>query len=167
MPEDDPMRADEIRTLFDYHFAVNRKVWDQGVSQLSDAQWVQEPDYSVGSVRNQLVHMIDTDRRWFSGLHGDAPPPFSNPVHFGKSPERVLAYREETDALMRAALEQLDDDAVGAPYPGLPVEAEVWQILFHVLGHGIDHRAQLLAALNQLGVETFPQDYALYLFRRI
>ena len=28
--------------------------------------------------------------------------------------------------------------------------------------HGTDHRAQTLVTLAQIGVETFPQDYALY-----
>jgi uncharacterized damage-inducible protein DinB len=31
---------------------------------------------------------------------------------------------------------------------------------FHVLNHGTDHRAQILAALAALGVTTFPQDFA-------
>jgi uncharacterized damage-inducible protein DinB len=41
---------------------------------------------------------------------------------------------------------------------------QVWQLYMHVYGHGIDHRAQLLSMLNQLGVETIEQDYVLYLF---
>lgn len=161
------MKADEIRKLYNYHFAINRKLWEQAVSQLSDEQFVEELPYSVGSVRNQLVHMIDTELRWFTGLSGEEPPGYSNPVHFGKKREKVLAHREETNAMMQAALAGLDDEAVNALYSGVPVEMYVWQVLIHVLAHGIDHRAQLLAALNQLGVETFPQDYALYLFGRI
>ena len=157
------MKADQIRNLYEYHFALNRKVWDEAVSQLSDDQFVQDMGYSVGSVRNQIVHMIDTDLRWFSGLIGEEPPGFSNPVYFGKQRGKVLAYRQETDAMMQKILDGLDDEAVNAPYDTLIA----WQVLVHVVTHSIDHRAQLLAMLNQFGVETFAQDYALYLFGRI
>jgi uncharacterized damage-inducible protein DinB len=39
----------------------------------------------------------------------------------------------------------------------------VWQVLFHVLNHGTDHRAQVLSMLAQLGVSGYAQDYYLYL----
>ncbi len=157
------MEAEQIRNLYEYHFKINSKLWDEAVSQLTDEQFVQDLGYSVGSVRNQLVHMIDTDRRWFAGLKGEEPPGFSNPVHFGRKREKVRAYRQETDEMMRSILAGLNDEAVNAPYDGL----YAWQALIHVVTHSIDHRAQLLAKLNQLGVETFPQDYALFLFGRI
>jgi uncharacterized damage-inducible protein DinB len=51
------MRADEIRHLYEYHFVLNRCVWDESVMALTDAQFVQKLDYSVGSIRNQTVHM--------------------------------------------------------------------------------------------------------------
>jgi uncharacterized damage-inducible protein DinB len=38
-------------------------------------------------------------------------------------------------------------------------------VLIHVANHGTDHRAQLLALLNQLGVKTFPQDYFFFIKR--
>ncbi len=40
-------------------------------------------------------------------------------------------------------------------------------MLIHVANHGTDHRAQLLALLNQLGVETFPQDYFFFMIGKM
>lgn len=65
---------------------------------------------------------------------------------------------------MQSYLAELTDDDIYQPFD---LNLEVWQVLFHVLNHGTDHRAQMLAMLNQLGVETFPQDYAFFLFGKI
>jgi uncharacterized damage-inducible protein DinB len=40
----------------------------------------------------------------------------------------------------------------------------LWQVLLHVANHGTDHRAQILRLLNDLGLNTGPQDYIFYIF---
>jgi uncharacterized damage-inducible protein DinB len=159
------MNADGFRHLYDYHFAINRKVWDSCVVPLTDAQFTQDIAYSVGSIRNQTVHMLNIDERWFCGLRGVEVPGFLDPLHF---PTRAVV-RERWDAVeadMRAYLEALRDDDLHDPLSE-QFPHKVWQVLIHVLNHGTDHRAQMLAMLNQMGVETFPQDYALYLLGRL
>jgi uncharacterized damage-inducible protein DinB len=157
------MNADNIRQLYDYHFALNRKVWDEGVALLADEQFAQKLEYSVGSVRNQVVHMLSVDERWFSGLRGVEVPDFLNPVHFPRR-EKVRQRWDEVEHDMRVYLDGLTDETLAQPFErGL----YVWQVLFQVLNHGTDHRAQLLTMLNKLGLETFPQDYVLHLFGRI
>ena len=158
------MNADNFRQLYQYHFALNRKIWDGCVMALSDSQFTQSLDYSVGSIRNQTVHMMSVDERWFCGLRGVEVPGFANPVHFGDR----AAVRQRWDAVeadMQGDLDTLTDDRLMQPYEGSPFQ--VWQVLFHVLNHGTDHRAQVLAMLNQMGIATFPQDYALYVLGRI
>lgn len=149
------MTADDFRQLYEYHFTLNRRVWERSVMALTDEQFTRKLGYSVGSVRNQCVHMLNIDDRWFSGLRGVEVPGFLNPVYFRK---RVVI-RERWDSVeadMRAYLSTLSDEHLDQPFEeGL----KVWQVLFHVLNHGTDHRAQLLAMLNQLGAPTFPQDY--------
>jgi uncharacterized damage-inducible protein DinB len=63
------MNADAIRHFFNYHFSENRTIWEY-VSQLSDEQFTQDVSYSHGSVRNQIVHLMNVDDAWFSGLRG-------------------------------------------------------------------------------------------------
>ena len=62
------LTADAIRHFYEYNFTINRKIWDQCVMQLTDEQFTQAVDYSIGSVRNHVVHMLDVDDNWFSGL---------------------------------------------------------------------------------------------------
>ena len=62
------MNAHAFRHFYDYHFTENRIIWDRYVTQLSHEQFTQAVDYSHGSVRDQIVHLISTDDTWFSGL---------------------------------------------------------------------------------------------------
>ena len=59
------MNADALRQFYDYHFRENRKIWDQYVAPLSHEQFIQEASYSHGSVRAQIVHLMDVDEVWF------------------------------------------------------------------------------------------------------
>lgn len=156
------MKADHFRQLVDYHFAANRKLWEHSVLPLTDEQFKRKLPYSVGSVRNQVVHMLGTDDRWFSALRGLEVPPFPNPVHLPRR-ETIRQRWDRIEADMRAYLTGLQDDDLDRPFEG---SMQVWQVLFHVLNHGTDHRAQLLSMLHQLDGVTFPQDYAFFVFGR-
>ena len=70
------MNADNFRKLYQYHFTLNRRVWDRCIVPLSDEQFTRELPYSIGSIRNQTVHMASIDERWFSGLRGVDLPNF-------------------------------------------------------------------------------------------
>ena len=76
------MNANAFRHFYDYHFTENRKIWDSYVTQLSYEQFTQDADYSHGSVRDQIVHLISADDTWFSGLRGAAIPEPLNPADF-------------------------------------------------------------------------------------
>ncbi len=61
------MNMDYFRSLYDYHYQVNDKLWES-VRQLSDEQFVQDVNYSIGSVRNHVVHVMGVDDRWFKRI---------------------------------------------------------------------------------------------------
>jgi len=68
------MNAIAFRHFYGYHFAENRKIWDSYVTPLSHEQFTQDVDYSHGSVRNQVVHLMSVDDTWFRGLRGGEFP---------------------------------------------------------------------------------------------
>ncbi len=162
------MNADAFRHLYEYHFTANRKIWDRGVMALSDAQFTQKVEYSVGSVRNQVVHMLNIDDRWFCGLRSVTIPGFLNPVYYAR--RAVIREKwDDVEATMRAYLADLSDDKLDSQ-PFLTIDNDpirLWQVLLHVVNHGTDHRAQLLALLHALGVKTFAQDYAYFIEGRL
>jgi uncharacterized damage-inducible protein DinB len=157
------MKADQIRELFNYHFAMNQKIWDQVIRGLSNEQFLQEPSYRARSVRSQLVHMIDIDRGWLGMINGERWRGTSNPANFPDK-KSVLAYREETNALLKEQLAQLEDDTLLERSSRMRGAFAIWQMYMHIVTHSIDHRAQLMSTLNQMGVKTVEQDFALHIF---
>ena len=158
------MNADAFRHLYEYHMSENRALWDKYVAQLSDEQFARDVNYSRGSVRNQIVHLISADDTWFCELRGVALP---EPLNADEMDRRMLrAHWDTVEANMRAYLANLRDEMLFTkPFP--PGEDEnliVWQVLLHVANHGTDHRAQILRLLNDLGVKTVSQDYIFFVY---
>jgi uncharacterized damage-inducible protein DinB len=159
------MNANAFRHFYDYHFAENRKIWDDYVTRLSHEQFRQDVDYSHGSVRDQIVHLMSVDDAWFSGLRGVEIPEPLDPADFDD--RRVIrAHWDNVEQHMRDYLAQLRDDML-SQCPFADEEDKdliLWQVLLHVANHGTDHRAQLLRILNDLGVDTTSQDYIFYVY---
>jgi len=159
------MNADAFRHFYDYHFSENRSIWENYVMPLPQAQFTQDVNYSHGSVRNQIVHLMSVDDTWFSGLRGvDVPAPL-DPAQFSDK-ATIRAYWDAVERRMREYLVSLCDDMLFTkPFPeGEDENLFLWQVLLHVVNHGTDHRAQLLRLINDLGVKTGPQDYIFYAY---
>ena len=159
------MNANAFRHFYDYHFAENRKIWDSHITPLSQEQFTQPVNYSAGSVRNQIVHMISADDGWFSALRGVEVPKWLDPADFDDR-STIRAHWDTVEQNMRAYLAGLRDDMLFVkPFAeGEDKDLILWQVLLHVGNHGTDHRAQLLRCLNDLGVQTKSQDYIFYVY---
>lgn len=159
------MNAEAFRQLYNYHFAENRALWDNYIVGLSQEQFVQETDYSVGSVRNHLVHLMSVDMSWFTSLRGLELPDMFNPAHLTDRDD-IRARWDTIEQEMRAYLDTLNDEMLlTKPF----VEAEdqallAWHALIQVINHGTDHRAQVLRLLHDMGVKTGPQDFIFYAY---
>jgi uncharacterized damage-inducible protein DinB len=161
------MNADAFRHFYAYHFAENRKIWDRYVSQLSDEQFTQHVEYSRGSVRDQILHLISCDDVWFSGLRGAEFSGDLNPADF-PTRESIRERWDQVERSMRAYLAALQDEMLFAkPLEGEDKDLIVWQVLLHVANHGTDHRAQILKLLNEMGVDTKYQDYIFYTYENL
>jgi uncharacterized damage-inducible protein DinB len=159
------MNADAFRHLYDYHFAQNRMIW-YFVMQLSQEQFTQPSLYSLGSVRNQIVHLMNIDDVWFTQLTGASGIETLYPDE-GNDRADIRAHWDEVVERMRTYLAALRDDMLFTkPFPNHPEDKDMimWQVLQHVANHGTDHRAQILRLMNDLGLETPPQDYAFYVY---
>jgi uncharacterized damage-inducible protein DinB len=159
------MNAQAFSHLYGYHFAENRKLWE-AVSQLSPEQFMQSAAYSYGSVRDQIVHLVNVDNIWFSELQNVEPTDLTASGGLDDR-DHIRAYWDRLEQNMRAYLAALRADMLferPIKEPDEDRELIVWQVLIHVVNHGTDHRAQLLRSLNDLGVETTSQDYIFYAY---
>jgi uncharacterized damage-inducible protein DinB len=158
------MNANAFRHFYDYHFSENRKIWDSYVTPLAHEQFTQPVNYSHGSVRDQIVHLMSVDDTWFSGLRGVEIPEPLNPATFDDR-KIIRAHWDNVEQTMRDYLANLRDDMLfEKPLDGEDKDLILWQVLLHVANHGTDHRAQLLRLLNDLGVKTEYQDYIFYVY---
>ena len=156
------MNAHAFRHFYDYHFTENRNVWDSYVITLSHEQFIQTVNYSHGSVRDQIVHLMSVDDTWFSGLRGITIPEPLDPTTF-EDRSIIRAHWDSVEQTMRDYLATLQDDMLlDKPLDGEDKDLVLWQVLLHVVNHGTDHRAQLLRLLHDLGVKTTSQDYIFY-----
>jgi uncharacterized damage-inducible protein DinB len=162
------MNANAFRHFYDYHFAENRKIWDECVTSLSYEQFTQHSNYSHGSIRDQIVHLMSVDEVWFSELSGAQPSDSLAPAGFDDR-QIIRAKWDSIEQAMRSYLASLQDELLFEK-PILDPEEDkdliVWQVLLHVANHGTDHRAQILRALNDLGVKTSSQDYIFYVYEQ-
>jgi uncharacterized damage-inducible protein DinB len=158
------MNADAFRHLYDYHFSENRRLLDLA-DQLSADDFNRPVHYSHGPLRDQLIHLASVDEAWFSGLGGVQPPEAQDPQRYND--RRLLrAYFERVEQFVRAYLDGLRDEQLfERPFPeGEDHDLYLWQVLVHVVNHATDHRAQALRLLNDLGIQSGPQDYIFYAY---
>ena len=159
------MNADAFRHFYEYHFSENRKMWDDYIVPLAHEQLIQRVDYSRGSVRDQIVHMMSADRAWFTSLRGLAFPRDLDAADFD-DPKIMRAHWDGIEQDMRGYLASLRDEMLfEKPFAeGEDKDLILWQVLLHVANHGTDHRAQLLRVLSDFGVKTTSQDYIFYVY---
>jgi len=160
------MNADAFRHFYNYHFAENRKVWEH-VALLTFEQFNQPIGYSRGSIREQLVHLIDAEDVWFSELRGAQPSEPLPETTDVDDREAIRALWDTVERNTRAYLANLEDDFLFTKPITDPEEDKdliVWQVLLHIVNHATDHRSQLLRALHDLGVDTKYQDYIFYVY---
>lgn len=158
-----------INTLFDYNYSAHDRVWD-GAMELTSEQFIEETDYSWRSVRNHLVHVMSTDNRWLARVQNqnflpdrlepsDYPDQDKVREKWNDVRDRVIAYVTGlTNDELYAIVE------VDLPHRGGTYRNHRWEILVHMVNHGTDHRAQILARLHELGAITVEQDLMLYLW---
>jgi uncharacterized damage-inducible protein DinB len=157
------MNADAFRHFYNYHFAENRKIWAH-IMSLSQEQFTQPVDYSLGSVRNQIVHLMNVDNAWFSDLRKATEMQELTPADTDDR-DIIRAHWDSVEQTMRGYLAALRDDMLFTkPLEGEDKDLRMWQVLLHVANHGTDHRAQILRLLNDLGAKTGPQDYGFYVY---
>jgi uncharacterized damage-inducible protein DinB len=156
------MNLQWIQTFMEYHIDMTRRVWDS-IDHLSDEQFLTDDPYSRGSIRNLMVHLASTDRRWLAGLKNQPDVGHLSFEDFLTS----AAAREISQEVERDLMEYVSTlTETDLNENTEQVSEPRWQILLHLINHGTDHRATVLQKLHDLGAPTFPQDFIIWLWER-
>lgn len=162
------MNSAYIRKMIAYNAWAHRRVWEC-IMALSEDEFVRDLDYSVGSIRNQVVHVMSVDQRWLARAQETEVPAHLKNEDF-TTREAARVYFEDVLERYRRYTETVTDTQLAheiryhLPQRGGDKVNLVWEILAHVVNHGTDHRAQILAMLHRMGKATVEQDLMFYLW---
>jgi uncharacterized damage-inducible protein DinB len=162
------MNIDYIKSIYQYNDAANRRLWDS-IMGLTDAQFLEDVPYSIGSVRNHMVHLAGAEARWLARLKGIPLPDYPKYEDCMTRQAAWAVWEANANALLEYVMvvkqEELEDVIVyNMPHRGGEKRSLRWQILLHLVNHATDHRAQILRILHDMGAPTFEQDYMIYLW---
>jgi uncharacterized damage-inducible protein DinB len=156
------MQLELIKTMIEYHLDMTRRVWE-AINYITEEQFLADDIYSRGSVRNLMVHLASTDRRWLAGLKNEEDighlkfEDYSTRAQAHQIFEEVAQNFSEYVATLTD--EQLDENPKNMSNPR-------WQVLLHLSNHGTDHRSTVLQRLHEFGAPTFDQDFMMWLWRK-
>lgn len=165
------MNIEIIQKLFDYYCWANQRVW-QCIQTLSDEHYFRPNSYSIGSVHEQVFHLMLSDSMVLAMLHSGRPTIPGDPAFLAiedyPTRDHICQKRCELEEGLKAYIQLLTDDDLKRPIPmpdyldGTMKHSELWEVFFGVVNHGTNHNAQILALLHQYGVPTVEQGYYFY-----
>lgn len=160
------MNPEYFNRLYQYNFWAHQRVWDC-VMELSPAEFELELDYSIGSIRTQVVHTMGVEHWWITFLCEG----YLSFLAVEEYPTRttIRAKWDEVEAYVLNYIQsltpaELERDVKPPFWENYQRPVKVWEALLQVANHSTDHRAQTLAGLHQLGAPTVGQDYLDYIF---
>ena len=153
------MSLDYIRTFVDYNYDEHHKVWDQCVMKLSEAQFRQDSGYSHGSIRAELVHVMNGEWWWISRAQGKSPQTQPG-LEIYPTREAIRTRWDSIEAEVRSFVSEMDEEKFASPVQyttprGEVIDNYVWQILLHMLNHSTIHRAEIMAISDMIGGPSF------------
>lgn len=163
------MFVPQIFTLYDYNYWATKRIWEQ-VEQLSEDALTCQRTLSWKSIRGTLVHMLSAEYGWRQRCQYH-----NSPLALPESDFPTLgilnAHWSEEEAAMRAYLHSLNDGDLQSMIDyrtnaGIQYSTALWQILTHVVMHGMQHRAELAHILSELGHSPGDIDLIIYLRQR-
>ncbi len=154
------------RTLYDYNAWANTRILDTA-ARLAPEQYTASIGASFPSVRDTLVHTMDTEWTWLGRWQGTEPCPPQNLSRYA-SLAALRARWAEIDAELRVFVGLLDAAGltriVHYANSRRPDNAyPQWQLLSHVVNHGTQHRSEVAAMLTQCGHSPGDLDITVWL----
>jgi uncharacterized damage-inducible protein DinB len=146
--------ATGLPDFFRYNLWANLRLLDE-CAKLSDAQLDATPIGTLRSVREILLHMLDSEEGYAGHVTGAYPIPRLRELttfpgldelrrRVQGSGERLIAFAEQTTPEELDRILHLDGGTYDAP---------VFVVAIQAIQHAIDHRSQIATLLSQQGIE--------------
>lgn len=158
------MRVAEIHTLLDYDAWATDRILTQA-AKLTPEQFTTAPSATMPGVRQILAHTLMAQLLWRTRFQTGTSNLSVRPEDFPDVDTLRQRWAEERRA-MRAYVDTLTDDDLDRPFRferrGEPTELTHWHILFQLINHGTQHRAEVAAALTDHGHSPGDLDFIFF-----
>lgn len=161
------MDIDDLKTLYDYNYWARDRILD-AAAKLPDQLITAPSSLYYGNLLGNLVHILNAEWIWRTRCQeGISPSTFTLEGRISDLESLEMVSKEE-EALMRAFLVSLEDEALSKPvyYKRMKGQEQsnlLWHILFHIVNHGTQHRAEAAAVLTEYGQSPGDIDFIIYL----
>lgn len=145
--------TDTLTTLFRHHMWANLRLLER-CAALTSEQLDATISGAFGSIHDTLQHIVRSEQSYFARIstgesirQSEGAPPLT-------IEEMMEAVRTTGLGLIEWAPKIQSDDTVVVDWEGTPRAVPKAIILTQVINHATEHRAQVMAILTQLGIES-------------
>jgi uncharacterized damage-inducible protein DinB len=160
------MQLAELMTLYDYNYWANRLLIDSA-AQLTSEQFTQPTACSFGSLHRTLVHIMGAEWLWRMRMQERLSPPALLAAEDFPTLADVRTRWQTEEQAMRGFLAGLSAEDLTQPLHyndtrGNQHTTPLWQVLLHLVLHGMQHRSEAAAMLTDFGHSPGNIDFILY-----
>jgi len=165
------MHVEYLRLLYAYNAWADGRILDTA-SSLTPEQLRTPGIASFGSIHDTLVHTMGAQWVWLERWRGHDTRQSANPTdpHLAVYADlpALRARWAVVEAEMHAFVASLDDNAPARLVTyvnsrGQTFSYPLWQLLLHVVNHGMQHRSEVAAMLTQFGHSPGDLDLIVFL----
>jgi uncharacterized damage-inducible protein DinB len=163
---DSTVNQKDIQLLYEYNRWANARMLDVA-SELTAEQLTRDLSSSHYYVRDTLVHILSGECIWLMRWQGTSSKAIFNPADF----PHVSMLRTKWAEVERGQtdfIHTVTEESLGTVIAYINTMGEEWryplgQMMQHVVNHSSYHRGQVTTMLRQLGVETVPTDFLVFI----
>lgn len=161
------MKLDEIKILYEYNYWASAKILLAGISLKGD-QFTEETAHTYKTMRGTLSHVLASEWIWRLRCdEGVSPDSLLDETQFDTFMDVMARFGEE-ESKMRGFLARTTEEQLNGPITYTDIQGQehtqmLWEILVHVVMHGMQHRAEAANMLTNFGHSPGDIDLIMYL----
>jgi len=148
------MNKQDIQLLYKYNQWTTAKILN-AASNVSQEQFLAPASFPHGGLRGTLVHALFAEWIWRNRWEGISPNYRLKPEDF-PTLESLRTRWEDEEAKLMAFVDSLTDGRLNSKVgyqntSGKHFERILWQMMAHLVNHGMQHKTEAAAHLTDFG----------------
>lgn len=157
---------DIIKTTYQFNDWANQRILNT-VERLTEEQYHQTCDVSLGSVHGILVHTIAVQWLWLRRWQGQAPTALPKPEEIANL-AALREYQRTIESETQAYIAELTEEMAAAPLSYVNMKGRewtypLWQLMYHQVNHATQHRSEVAFITSQWGISPGGMDFLVYM----